>query len=236
MTRDVPSPTDRWFSARYLEHVTLTDGSAATLRRVTPDDARILARGFARLSPESRYARFFSPKAQLTERELTYLTCVDHERHFALGALADDPDEPDGARGLGIARFIVLGDSVDGPDTVAEAAIAVADDAQGRGLGRLLFLRLCAAARERGVECFRCEVLCSNTAMRRLIEGLFPEHELHVEQGVMTIDMRIPDVAPTTPLGSPAPEGGLYALLRAAAANTVDWTAAVRRLWTGDER
>src|SRR5215510_13319274 len=108
------------------------------------------------MSPQSRYLRFFTPKACLTEDELRYLTEIDQERHFALGA--STVDERDG---LGVARFIRL----DGEPGVAEAAIAVVDEMHGQGLGSLLFMRLVAAARERGVERVRCEVLGSNLAM-----------------------------------------------------------------------
>lgn len=220
----------RFFDAAYAEHVTLRDGTSVELRRVRPDDKALLAAGFAALSNASRYARFLAPKTTLTGDELRYLTELDHVRHFAIGAIGSLED---GAApvGLGVARFIVLAE----PPHTAEAAIAVADQAQGRGLGRLLFLRLCAAAAERGVEQFRCEVLGSNTGMRALIEAIAPTRAIHVEGGVMTIDMTLPVVAPTLPLDSPPPEGAMYQLFRAAAENAVEWTAAVRRLWR-DER
>jgi hypothetical protein len=45
----------------------------------------------------------------------------------------------------------------------------VVDAVQGRGLGALLLRRLAAAARERGIRCFRGDVLACNEAMRRLL-------------------------------------------------------------------
>src|SRR5438094_503291 len=136
----------RHFDGSYREQVALSDGREVELRLTRAGDKEILLRGFHRQSPESRFRRFFTEKATLSASELKYLTEVDGEDHFALGAvetLADGTVE-----GRGIARFIRLRDR----PTVAEAAIAVDDAVRGLGLGRALFRRLCAAARERGVE------------------------------------------------------------------------------------
>lgn len=185
------------------------------------------------MSQRSRYARFLAPKDHLTDDEVRYLTEIDQERHFALGALAEDGDgDNDGdAVGLGVARFIRLAE----PPATAEAAIAVIDEMQGRGLGKLLFLRLCAAAAERGIARFRCELLCSNTGMRALIEEISPDLKVAVTAGVMSIDMALPPVAPDEPALGPAPGGPMYRLFRAAAEDAVEWTAAVRRLWRPDK-
>ena len=195
------------------------------LRLVLPEDKELVRAGFARLSSESRYARFLVPKERLSDDELRYLCEVDHERHFALGAIREDSDPP---VGLGIARFIRLGDT----DT-AEAAIAVADEVHGQGLGKLLFLRLVAAAAERGIARFRLEVLGSNTSMAALIAAVSPERTIEVGGGVMSIEIDLPEVAPTQASTDPAPHGPMYRLFRLAAQNALDWTDAVRRFWLG---
>ncbi|HVK85575.1 MAG TPA: GNAT family N-acetyltransferase [Kofleriaceae bacterium] len=220
----------RHFTADYVERTTLRDGTPVVLRLLAPEDKALIAEGFRRWSPESRYARFLAPKTTLTDDELRYLTEIDQETHFALGALREGGDDDGNPVGLGIARFIRLPHL----HATAEAAIAVSDEAQGRGLGKLLFMRLCAAAAERGIERFRCEVLGSNTGMTSLIQRITPEREVEVGGGVMTIDLVLPNVTPTAPPSTPAPPGGMYALLRAAAQNAVEWTDAVRRMWRRD--
>ena len=221
----------RYFTADYVERCVLRDGTRVVMRLVCPEDRPILEKGFYRLSAESRYARFLAPKTTLTEDELRYLTCVDQEDHFALGAVCEDGDGAGNPVGWGIARFIRL----PGLHATAEAAVAVADEAQHRGLGKLLFLRLCAAAAERGIERFRCEVLGSNNSMAALIAAISPERSVEVGSGVMSIEMALPNVTPTHPAEAPAPEGAMYALFRAAAENAVEWTTAVRRLWRRDD-
>lgn len=220
-------PTPRFFTPDYVERAVLRDGTTVVLRLVVPEDRVLLKTGFEKLSPESRYARFLVPKPHLTDEELRYLTEVDQEDHFALGAVLEGGDGHGAPVGVGIARFIRL----PGLHATAEAAIAVADEMQGRGLGRLLFLRLCAAAAERGIEHFRCEVLGSNTSMRTMIEKISPIRTIEVGGGVMSIDMLLPNVTPTEPPDGPPPEGAMYRLFRAAAENAIEWTESVRRLW-----
>ncbi len=221
----------RFFSLAYVEHAVLHDGTRVRVRRVRPGDPRdkeLLRAGFERLSPASRYARFLAPKTSLSDDELRYLTDVDHEDHLAIGAVLDDDDDP--ARppvGLGIARFIRLRDR---PDT-AEAAIAVADDMQHKGLGKLLLWRLVAAATERGIERFRCEVLSSNAGMSALLADISPDRSVEVSEGVMSIEIALPRVAPTEPPAEEPAHTPIYRLFRAAAQNAVEWTDAVRNLW-----
>lgn len=219
----------RRFSLDYVEHAVLSDGTEVQLRLIRPDDKELLRAGFARLSPESRYARFLAPKSTLSDDELRYLCEVDHERHLAIGAVREhrEADAGSGPVGLGIARFIRLPD----PPSTAEAAIAVADEAQHRGLGRLLFLRLVAAAAERGIERFRCEVLGSNAGMAGLLAEVAPDRSVEVGSGIMSIEMALPKLAPTEPSASEPLQSPMYRLFRAVAQSAVDWTGAVRNLW-----
>jgi GNAT superfamily N-acetyltransferase len=211
---------ERFFTLGYEEHAELRDGTEIVVRMLRPTDRDLLREGFERLSPESRYARFFGPKDTLTDDELRYLCEIDQESHVAIGAATHD-----GKRGLGIARFIRVADGE------AEAAIAVADEMQGRGLGRLLFLRLCAAARERGITMFKCEVLGTNAGMKHLLDAIGAERQIAVSCGVMTFDLEVPDVSPIESIASPAPSGAMYRLFRAAAEDAIDWTETIRNLW-----
>jgi GNAT superfamily N-acetyltransferase len=221
---------DRFFSADYVEQATLRDGTPIHMRLVRPTDKDLLRAGFERLSSTARYTRFLGPKSALSDDELHYLCDLDQENHFAIGALRGDGDgdgEPAKPVGLGIARFVRLPD----PPNTAEAAITVADEVQHQGLGTLLFLRLVAAAAERGIERFRCEVLAGNAAMTALIAQIDPERTVEIGNGVMSIEATLPKVTPTEPASDASRHHPMYRLLRAAAENAVEWTDAVRRLW-----
>src|SRR5438132_691696 len=123
----------RLFDEHFREEAALADGTRVLLRLVRPDDAPLLKAGFDKLSPESRYRRFLSARTDLDEAALRYLTTPDGEDHFAIGALALPSGE-----GLGTARFVRLEDE----PRFADAAVTVVDQAQGKGLGKLLLARL----------------------------------------------------------------------------------------------
>jgi nucleotide-binding universal stress UspA family protein/RimJ/RimL family protein N-acetyltransferase len=139
--------------------VTLRDGSRIAIRPVEPDDRDTLAEGFRRLSPESRYRRFFAPIPELSERDLDYLTRVDHHDHEALVAVDAATGE-----GVGVARFVRTGSGA------AEPAIVVADDWQGRGVGSRLLEALAERARDEGIRRFEAPVLASNHAAIAVLE------------------------------------------------------------------
>jgi GNAT superfamily N-acetyltransferase len=144
------------FGPSYCEQVRLADGLRVWLGPVRPDDKRRLLEGLSRLSPGSSYFRFMGARRSLSERDLHYLTEIDGIDHFAIGAVLVQPDGSE--EGIGVARFIRL----PGEPAVAEPAITVIDDYQGKGLGGLLLRRLVRAARERGVHRFRCQFLADN--------------------------------------------------------------------------
>jgi GNAT superfamily N-acetyltransferase len=150
------------YSARHV----LGDGTAVTLRLVQPTDRDEFARQFRRMSPDSRYRRFFSGITDLSPEMLDYLTVVDGYDHFAIVANTESLDMKE-EDGVGVARFVRLS----GEPQVAEPAVTVVDDHQGRGIGRLLLTTLVEAARERDVKAFRGEVLVSNEPMRKLLDA-----------------------------------------------------------------
>ncbi len=180
----------------YEETVELNDGQRVHLRTVRPSDKEMMRRGFERLSPDSRYARFMTPKMSLSDRELRYLTEVDGVDHFALGAIRKHLVGPD--EGVGAARFVRVADR---PDT-AEPAVTVLDDYQGKGLGTVMLQRLIEAAWERDVRWFCTELLAENTASRKMIATLSPEVKFRPTGNgavIATLPVPEPDRTPTAP-------------------------------------
>ena len=140
------------------------DAPDLLIRPIVPGDATLLAGGLARLSRESVYRRFLSPRARLSQRELRYLTEVDFWRHYALVAvLRDQPREL-----VAVGRWIRTAADFE----TAEAAIVVGDCWQGQGIGRQLGMRLADAARDRGVRRFTATMLAHNLAAHRLLASI----------------------------------------------------------------
>lgn len=133
----------------------LNDGTAVFLGPVLPEDAWRLRDGITRMSPSSRYLRFFSGLGEISPAQVRYFTRVDQKNHVAWGVL-----EMDGYPwpGLGIARFARLADQ----PQAAEWAVAIVDDYQHRGLGSALLAILYLEAEIRGVETLTAMVLPEN--------------------------------------------------------------------------
>ena len=177
----------------------LRDGTRVRLRLIGPGDREALRRGFEHLSPESRYRRFFTAMPKLPETVLDRLCATDGWNHIAIGAerVSDEPaadgDGGDGEAplpdGVGVARFVRLADRPD----VAEAAVVVVDELQGRGLGSILLRALTTAARLRGVAHFRAEVLPQNQPMRDLLQRFDPLAPIEREAQVLVYDLELPE-------------------------------------------
>jgi GNAT superfamily N-acetyltransferase len=183
-----------------LVEVELRDESWVGIRPIQPDDKDALLAGFRRLSPESRYKRFLTPMETLTSSQLAYLTEVDHSGHEALVAI-----ELSSRDIVGVGRYVREGES-----DRAEAAVTVADDWQGLGLGTALTRVLAGRAVEEGISCFTALLLADNAEMVGLLDSV-GEVETTAREGE-TIQVLVP-LAPEV-VKDPA----LRSVLRAVAA------------------
>ena len=164
------------------ELVDLPDGSEVILRPVRPGDAPLFVTAWKQFGDESRYRRFMTPKKELSPDELAYFTTVDHVDHEAIGAI-----EPHTGAGLGVARYL----RDPGRPRSAEAAVAVIDAWQGRGLGGLLLRRLCARAALNGIDTFTASLMTDNRSMLHLFQRLGAVRVRDVEGSVMEIDVEL---------------------------------------------
>ncbi|MCP4599911.1 MAG: GNAT family N-acetyltransferase [Proteobacteria bacterium] len=196
----------------YLGNTTLKDGRSVVLRLVRPSDKDLLRRGFERLSPESRYFRFFMHKFSLSGNELHHLTEIDGMDHFAIGATVIKEDGTE--EGVGVARFVRLQDEPE----VAEPAIAIIDDFHNRGLGTLLLRHLATAALERGIKRFRGEVLTNNELMKSILNEVSCDFWfVQPSGGILEVDLEIPrNVAGTILADAPPKSTVLRRLLHVA--------------------
>ena len=147
------------------ELVEVGEGRELLIRPISPEDKAALAAAFERLSPESRYRRFFAPLERLSTRDLVYLTELDHHNHEALVAV-----EPGTEWIVGVARYVRAED----PDE-AEVAVVVADPWQGLGVGSALLERLVERARAEGIGQFVAIVLSENEEALEMFRSLAPD-------------------------------------------------------------
>jgi GNAT superfamily N-acetyltransferase len=159
----------------------LRDGAAITVRPIAPEDKLAIVSSFEKLSPESRYRRFFSPLDRLSNRDLAYLTEVDHHDHEAMIAHSDI-GEP-----LGVARYVRGAD-----EEKAEVAVVVIDEWQGRGVATALLTRLVERARAEGIGTFTATILADNRDAIGLMRHLGDPHTVGTPSSTIDLEMRLP--------------------------------------------
>ncbi|MDQ4006547.1 MAG: bifunctional GNAT family N-acetyltransferase/acetate--CoA ligase family protein [Actinomycetota bacterium] len=157
---------DTAYPAHWEADVLLLDGRAAHLRPIKPDDAAGLVSFYERVSPESKYLRFFAPYPTLSDRDVERFTHVDHDARVAFVVTL-------AGQIIAVGRY----DRID--EEEAEVAFLVEDAHQGRGLAQLLLEHLAQAGREKGMSRFVAEVLPENSRMIQI----FREAGYHVDGG-----------------------------------------------------
>lgn len=149
--------------------VTLHDGRHATIRPIRRDDLGRNAEFLERLSPPSKHFLFLGGIARLSDAALDRLCDPDYSHDMAYVATATENGRE---RQIGVCRYA----AADG-DTGAEISVAVADEWQHQGLGKLLLIRLIDYARERGVRRLYSMDAVNNEGMRHLAREVgFAEH------------------------------------------------------------
>jgi RimJ/RimL family protein N-acetyltransferase len=137
---------------------------------------------FTQLPPRTAPPSFITFKRELTERELTFFTDIDHLNHEAIAAV----DQRDGSI-VGVARYVRDRDRAH----VAEVAIEVADSFQRTGIGTALASRTIQRAYANGLALLTATALWENHAARGLLRvhgfrarrsrGREIQHELGLE-------------------------------------------------------
>jgi len=138
----------------------LADGGSVHIRPIKPGDATAHRVFFARQSKQSVYFRFFGPRSELTDLEVSHFTTVDYHGRMAFVAfLGDDM--------IAVGRYeqLACGDE-------AEVAFAVADAHQGRGLATLLLWHLARYAAAQGIRRFSADTLIDNRRMLKVFKAV----------------------------------------------------------------
>ena len=162
LARKGPNPdlAIRPYPAGWRREIPLRDG-VYTFRPILPVDATLYPGFHARLSPEDIRMRFLAPRRSFSQTHDLRQTQLDYDREMAFIAIA-----PSGEM-AGVSRL-----SADPDKRVAEYALMVRSDMNGRGLGRALMTILIEYARAEGLERLEGMVLGGNRGMRRLVGSL----------------------------------------------------------------
>jgi acetyltransferase len=152
------------YPGEYEAWVSLADGSHIFLRPIKPTDGPLILDSFQKLSKETVYFRFLTNAVRLEPRTLKRLVEIDYQSHFALAAIVF---EEEAEAMIGICRYMAK----EKPG-LAELAVVLRDDWQGRGLGRVMVTRVVDIARSKGISSMEIHLDHRNEGMKRIFTSL----------------------------------------------------------------
>jgi acyl-CoA synthetase (NDP forming)/GNAT superfamily N-acetyltransferase len=155
--------------------VVLRDGGKLRIRSICPQDEPALAAMLERLSPRSRWFRFFSGAADMHQAARA---AVADDGVDGLVALAGDPEEV-------VGHALWVRERAD----AAEVAFEVADRWQGHGIGTLLLGRAVAMAAADGIATLTAYVLPGNHAMIQVFRDSGFPVRVHTEPGELFVEL-----------------------------------------------
>ncbi len=161
-----------------------------TIRTIRPTDREIGIDFVRRLSPTAKYLRYHHAIEELATDTLERFLNPDYPDEMALIAVIRDEESPlsTGTRQIAVARY-----HRGATPESAEIAIAVADDWQGRGVGRQLLLDLREFALAAGISHLVAKVLPQNGQMLALARKLGFHHETaDPEDGTVALGKGLP--------------------------------------------
>lgn len=170
-----------------LSPFALPDGRQIAFRPVAPADEPLIAEAIRTASRRTLLHRFFIPLRGLAPEELRRMLTIDPSREFCLvGEWRDGSHQ----RLVCGARYV----RTDIP-TVAEIAITVHDDFQGRGIGRHMLKLLFERGRADGIHTFVADVLAENAPMLHLLRSIAPKRRSIFADGVVHVEFDLADSA-----------------------------------------
>ena len=184
------------YPADLIDVIQLAGGKRVVIRPVLPQDADLTRDFFGNLPAPDRYDRFMSPMRNLPPDLVRRFTDIDYADHLALVAEVFEGGEE---IVVAEARYVR---SADDP-SVAEFAVSVADQWQGKGLASRLLAKLLCRASTAGVRRMTGETLATNDKMLHLARkaGFTIKRSTDV-RGVMLLEKLVQPAEPATPCGA----------------------------------
>lgn len=151
----------RPYPDEYIRHEILRDGANVLLRPIQPEDEPLWQGLLSRCSERTLWLRFRYLFKEATHEMATRFCFVDYDRTMAIVAEVEEGGE----RSLiGVGRLVA-----DADHRNAEYAVLVADDWQGRGLGKLLTAYCIEICRTWGIDRVFAETTTDNVRMQQIL-------------------------------------------------------------------
>jgi acetyltransferase len=185
------------YPAQYESRLKLKDGREVFLRPVLQTDGDLLVDLFNKLSIESIRLRFMRLLRAMPEDMLFQFTHVNYDTEFALVAVIREYGLPIG--GLKEKLLAAHKDAIiavgryafDPQANATDFAVAVRDDWQNNGLGKLLLGKIFAIGKEHGISRFVSVISPQNNIIRQTLGGFGYEVKYSWQSGVFQVEILV---------------------------------------------
>ena len=148
------------YPVEHISPIQLSDGTLVVLRPIHPIDGKQAHSFREKLSIESIYDRFLGYVPQISDKLVKRLTEIDYSKEMAIVAEVQGKSQKEI-----IAIVRIVGET----DNEAEFAIIIADNWQGKGLGKIMTNYVLSIAQEMGFAKIYALVFSSNTQMLEIL-------------------------------------------------------------------
>lgn len=147
-----------------LEEIHTFNNQTVVIRPAKPVDARRIQEHFYTLEKNDVVSRFFHEKSSFVHEEMEGIAQIDYIKDLTLLAVVGE---------FGFGKVVGIGEYLlDPAKNIAEVAFSVSKEFQGKGLGKILILKLAEAARDNGISGLEAYTSPSNQGMIKLFKTL----------------------------------------------------------------
>ena len=170
------------YPAELETYATFKDGVEVFFRPIKPTDEAMMQELFYSLSEDSIYYRFFHRTQVMPHKKVQRFTTIDYQKDMAIVGLVEEE---------GREKIIAVGRYALEPESnMAEAALLVQDDWQGKGIGSWLLRYLIQIAKSRKIAGFKAQVVADNRAPLHMAHKTGYIVETTLEDGVFVVSFK----------------------------------------------
>ncbi|MDH4136868.1 MAG: GNAT family N-acetyltransferase [Anaerolineae bacterium] len=170
------------YPAELETYVTLRAGIKIFFRPIKPTDEAMMQELFYSLSEESIYYRFFHRTPFMPHKKVQRFTTIDYQKEMAIVGVVEE---------YGREKIIAVGRySLEPESNMAEVALLVHDDWQGRGIGTWLLKYLIQIAKSRKIAGFKAQIMADNQVPLRMTHKTGYTVETTLDNGVFLVSFK----------------------------------------------
>jgi acyl-CoA hydrolase/GNAT superfamily N-acetyltransferase len=170
------------YPAELETYVTLRAGMKILFRPIKPTDEAMMQELFYSLSEDSIYYRFFHRTQVMPHKKVQRFTTIDYQKDMAIVGVVEE---------YGREKIIAVGRyALESESNMAEAALLVQDEWQGRGIGTRLLKYLIQIAKSRKIAGFKAQIMADNKAPLHMAHKTGYTVETTLEDGVFLVSFK----------------------------------------------